>query len=452
MPRKPAKKSEKGPVQIVENKGVKIPIYLEPLRGKTSYIFPFWVMGKRKRCRRPTLEEAKKEAWKKTEELSNGIAHSGTFTMRETEAINQAIEILEPVDMGITEAAMKIAEAEKLLQGKGTIEEAVRLLLATKAKQELPPITFGDLHKEFMGTLMTQPDPEDIHSRVYHCSFRYWQDCSGRLGAAAELFKDKLLTDITTRDFENLLDHMPTRVLTAKGVRFKGKATKKLTGTNRNKYRLTLCTLLSFARKRGYLVRGIPTEAEHIVLANDNKTTQVKARDLQKKIYTAEEMQTILDALPARWMPFVLLGTFAGIRAAEIHRLDWEDVDFEQKVIIPEKHHAKVGPRRVIPMSEQLEAWLTPYAQEKGWVCPHYSHDSTLNIEFTKARSKIPVRSIHNGHRHSYASYRLAEVKDENQVAIEMNTSARKLRENYLALVNERELAAWKKVLPRAKQ
>lgn len=447
MPRKPNKKSEKGPIAVVENKGLKIPIYLEPLRGKTSYIFPFWVQGKRKRCRRPTLEGAKKAAWTKTEELSSGIAHAGTFSMRETEAINQAIEILEPTDMGITEAARKVAEAEKMLQGKGTIEEAVRLLLAHKAKQELPPIAFDALHREFMGTLMTQPDPQDIHSRIYHCSFRYWQDCSHRLGAAAEHFKGKLISEITTMDFENLLNQMPSRQLIKEGAERKG--TKKLTGTNRNKYRLALCTLFSFARKRGYLMRGIPTEAEHVMIANDNKTTQVKARDLQKKIYTAEEMQMILDNLPDRWMSFVLLGAFAGVRAAEIHRLDWEDVDFEQKVIIAEKHHAKVGPRRVIPMSDQLVTWLTPLAPKKGWVCPHYSHDSTLNIEFGKARSKIPVRTIHNGHRHSYASYRLAEVKDENQVAIEMNTSARKLRENYLALVKDRELAAWKMVFPK---
>ncbi len=447
MPRKPKKKFENGPVAVVENRGVKIPIYLEPLRGKTSYIFPFWVLGKRKRCRRGTLEEAKKEAWKKTEELSNGTAHAGTFTMRETEAINQAIEILEPIDVGITEAARRVADAENLLQGRGTIEEAVKMLLAFKAKQELPPIKFGDLHKEFMGTLMTQPDPTNIKSRVFHRSMRYWQDCSQRLGAAAVIFKNKLITDITTRDLEGLLDKMPARRMTKDGVIFEGEE-KKITGVNRNKYRAAFCTIFSFARKRGYLPRGVETEAEHVLIVADNKTTTQKAEQLQRRIYTPAEMQTILDQLPDRWITFVVLGAFAGIRASEIHRLDWADVDFEQKVIVVEKHKAKVGRRRVIPMSEQLEAWLAPLAQDKGWVCPHFSHDSTLNIEFTKVRSQIPVETVHNGHRHSYASYRLAEIKNEHQVALEMNTSPRKLRDNYLALVNASQLEEWKRVLP----
>ena len=56
---------------------------------------------------------------------------------------------------------------------------------------------------------------------------------------------------------------------------------------------------------------------------------------------------------------------------------------------------------------------------------------------------------MHNGHRHSYASYRLTETGDPARVAWEMNTSERKLKDNYLSLVNEKQLALWKKVLPK---
>lgn len=83
-------------------------------------------------------------------------------------------------------------------------------------------------------------------------------------------------------------------------------------------------------------------------------------------------------------------------------------------------------------------------------MCPHYSHDSTLAQEFAQAweKSGIKVKKVNNGFRHSCASYRIEEVKSLPQVAWEMNTSERKLRDNYLELVSAKKLALWKKIMP----
>jgi len=67
-----------------------------------------------------------------------------------------------------------------------------------------------------------------------------------------------------------------------------------------------------------------------------------------------------------------------------------------------------------------------------------------MNLQqFADAREKagIKVKKINNGFRHSYASYRIAEVKSLPQVAWEMNTSERKLLDNYLELVSAKKLA-----------
>jgi hypothetical protein len=49
---------------------------------------------------------------------------------------------------------------------------------------------------------------------------------------------------------------------------------------------------------------------------------------------------------------------------------------------------------------------------------------------------------------YSYASYRIEEVKSLPQVAWEMNTSERKLRDNYLELVSTKKLVKWKAIMP----
>ena len=451
-------RDKKEPVEIVKGKGSSIPIYEafvkrkgkngEMLEPYESYLISYYREGKRVLERAKNLLVARSRAGQLIDEMAGGLPSDSPFSRTQIQTVRSAIETLAPLNIPISEAARTLAEANAILGGRGTIQEAARLLVKQAKKDEQPEITFGKLYADFMATLASDGNAQN---REYKRSFRYWQDCSQRLGAAAEIFKHTKISEISTRDLEAFLDRLPVRRSTAKGVIFTGKYAVT-SGRTRNNYRGAFCTLFSFARKMGYLPRGIETEAEHILVAAENKTRSERAEGLQRRIYTPAEMQKILDALPSRWTSLVVLGAFAGLRTAEIHRLDWRDFNFEDKIITVEKHQAKVGKRRIVRMSPQLTAWLKPLAKKEGFVCPHFSHDSTLNMEFEKERGKIDVPKVPNGNRHSYATYRLAEVKIPSEVAWEMNTSERKLRDNYLALVNERELSEWKKVLPKRKK
>ncbi len=53
-----------------------------------------------------------------------------------------------------------------------------------------------------------------------------------------------------------------------------------------------------------------------------------------------------------------------------------------------------------------------------------------------------------NALRHSYASYRLADIKDAARVALEMGNSPAMFFRNYRELVTEQQAAAWFGVLP----
>jgi len=426
-----SRKTERGPIETIEGKGIRIPIYRSPYRGTESYLLAYYSEGNRKRERASSLAAARKRAKELIEDLSKGTAHVATFTAKEAAVVNAAVDILQPLDIGLAEAARQVAAAEEILGGIGTIEEAARLLVAERQRQKIPTKAFGEVVAEFL---------EEIKPPAR--SYRHWSDCSGRLSLAAEKFATVPILDIRTIDLENHLNCLRRRVRTKKGLRTLPGPGKKATGRNRNNYRGVLCNLFSFAQRRGYLPRNVPTEADHLSEAPD--------RDTNIKIYTAEEMQTILDALPDKWIPFAAIGAFAGCRASEVHRLDWKDVDLDERHITVESSKSKTGKRRVVPVSDTLYAYLKPYAEKSGWVCPHYSHDSTLSQEFTQAWTKagIKVGKIDNGFRHSYASYRIEEVKSLPQVAWEMNTSERKLRDNYLELVSARKLAQWTTIRP----
>lgn len=422
---------KRGPIEIIEGKGIKIPIYYSPIRAAASYQLAFYREGRRDRERTSTREAARKRAKELIAELSKGTAHVATFTAKEAAVVNVAVDILQPLDIGLAEAARQVAAANEILGGIGSIEEAARLLVAERRRQQIPVKPFGDVVKEFL---------EEIKPPAR--SYRHWQDCSGRLSLAVEKFGSIPIMDIRTIDLENHLNCIRRRVRTKKGMKTLPGAGAKATGRNRNNYRGVFCNVFSFAQRRGYLPRNVETEAEHLRESPD--------RDTNIKIYQPEEMQTILDALPDKWIPFAAIWAFAGCRASEIHRLDWKDIDLEERHITVESSKSKTGKRRVVPISDNLHAFLDPYAQKIGWVCPHYSHDSTLSQEFTKAWDKagIQVEKIDNGFRHSYASYRIEEVKSLPQVAWEMNTSERKLRDNYLELVSAKKLLLWKQIRP----
>ena len=420
--------AKRGPLEVVEGKNVRIPLYDA---GEGKFLLAYYAEGRRKLVKCRNREDARKRAKALIEELSKGTAHVATFTAKEAAAVNAAVDILQPHDIGLTEAARQVAAANEILGGFGTIEEAARLLVAERQRQHIPAKPFGAVVKEFL---------EEVKPPAR--SYRHWSDCSGRLSLAAEKFATVPMMDIRTIDLEEHLNCLKRRVRTKAGMKTLPGPGKKATGRNRNNYRGVFCNLFSFAQRLGYLPRSVETEADHLREAPD--------RDANVEIYQPEEMQQILDALPDKWIPYAAIGAFAGCRGAEIHRLDWKDIDLEERHITVESSKSKTGKRRVVPISNNLYAYLAPFSQKTGWVCPHYSHDSTLAQEFGQAWAKvgIKVKKVNNGFRHSYASYRIEDVKSLPQVAWEMNTSERKLRDNYLELVSAKKLAKWKEIMP----
>ena len=411
----------RGPAAIVEGKGVKIPIYSSPRRNEESYLLAYYAEGQRKRERVSNLDDAKRRAKQLIAELAEGKAHVATFTLKQTAAIMDAVEILRPFNVSITEVARQFAAALTIL-GETPILQAAEFLAKHRAEEArrgaLQPITLPALVEKYLSSIEGKK------------SIRYVQDLKSKLHQAAKAFTGQV-RDIRADDIDRWID----------GMENAGQRTK-------NNYRMALLTLFSYARNKNHLPRAEKTEAEFATRHDDKKSGLIG-------IYTPQEFGMYLRYVDSRFVPFVALGGLAGLRTIEILRLEWSDVWFAKGFIEVGRSKSKTATRRLVPICPALKEWLEPFAQKSGPVLPDIRDDVHFRRLFHAAEAplmdengKPRVKLVHNGLRHSFCSYRLALTKSAAQVALEAGNSPKMLFEHYRELVTEAEGDEWFALTP----
>jgi integrase len=212
---------------------------------------------------------------------------------------------------------------------------------------------------------------------------------------------------------------------------------RKLGGSpvTRNSVHRCIKVLFSFAKARGYLPGAEQTAAEMLPLAKEG--------DVETEIFTPEQIRRILCACPEHLLGYVALGAFAGLRVAEICRLNWSSVDLERRIVMLRADQAKTASRRIIPISENLAAWLS-HIDRSGPV----TNGTKTGVEVSGIAKKLGIKWPHNALRHSYISYRIAEVKDAARVALEAGNSPEIIFKHYRELVTEQGAQEWFSLLP----
>src|SRR5207302_11029232 len=119
--------------------------------------------------------------------------------------------------------------------------------------------------------------------------------------------------------------------------------------TTKNNLRRNTVTLFSWAREQGYLLLDRKTVAERAMV--------FAAPDTAPAIFTPEEMRKVIGACPAELLPMIVIGAFAGIRSAEIDRLEWNEILWDQGYIEVKAKKAKTKSRRLVPLLPNLRAW-----------------------------------------------------------------------------------------------
>ena len=101
----------------------------------------------------------------------------------------------------------------------------------------------------------------------------------------------------------------------------------------------------------------------------------------------------------------------------------------------------KTRRRRLVPIPDNLRAWIEPLSQPEGPIVVHRALSNALLNH--AARNKLKWKR--NALRHSFISYKLALVPDTARVALECGNSPETIFAHYRELVSPQQATEWLK-------
>jgi integrase len=223
---------------------------------------------------------------------------------------------------------------------------------------------------------------------------------------------------------------------------------------SKNNARATIGAFFKFCKERGWL----PRDHEGIELV-----PKFKEKPTDITIYSPWEVTQFLNHSRPEMVPFLAIGAFAGLRSAEIERLDWSEVHLADKFIEIKAAKAKTASRRIVPISKNLAKWLKDHSKDEGRVVPFDNVNKQIGWlvedtnqalkEAAEKDGKDPdkakkVQWKKNALRHSFISYRVAETQDVAKVALEAGNSPQIIFQHYRELVQPKEAKAWFGIKP----
>lgn len=328
-----------------------------------------------------------------------------------------AVDRLKPFNVTVDAATAAVAECLKTVGDLANLHASVKFYAARNKQVTKKPVA------GVVADLLAIKESRDA-------SRRYMEDLRYRLNRfAGDCTKD--CCNVTTADIQEWLD------------------AQKLSPQGYTNFRRVLHLLFKFAVARGFAADN-PVEG----------VERVKVRNGDVEIFTPVEIARLLAAASPDFLPSLAIGAFAGLRSAEIERLEWKDIDLTSRHIVIGASRAKTASRRIVPIHDTLAVWLAPYAGREGKVW-NGTHEDFYKAEQQTAaatsdeadpekgtKAQIGVQWKANALRHSYASYRFAQTGDAGRVAGELGNSAAVVHRHYRELVKPAEAERWFNVRP----
>ena len=362
-------------------------------------------IGKRTLQSFNSFKKARKAADNVNVSLMKGEVKSLVLSNDDKVVYLRALKALKSTGTALDLAAHQFAESVKVLGGASLLE-AARYYIG-RHPTKLPRKPVQGVVEEF---IRSRRDAK--RSEVYV------EDLEYRLGRFAKAFQT-CIAEVSQSDV--------VRFLSGLG----------LSARSQYNFRKVLRTLFEFAKMQGYLPKD-HDEMKGIELGN--------ADPGEIEIYTPKEMTALLSAAGPEMVPFLAISGFAGLRSKELERLDWAEVQLARGFIELKRSKTKTGQRRLVPILPNLAQWLGPYVQESGRVWLY--GDSHLSHLKKQVAEEAGIQWKHNALRHSFASYRLAQIQNANQVALETGHTVKILFTNYRELVTPEEAKSWFEIVP----
>jgi integrase len=417
---------------IIRNGDVAVKIYKNNgrLRGENyqTFLVRYYANGKRQLKRFVDFAKANAEANIIAAQKAQGALGSAALSAADRVALQDALTMVARNEGNGNGNASRLVQivrdhgAARAILPPDVTDEAAAQYYKEKHPSNLPRKTVAEGVAEFI-----------TDRRSAGCSEVHLHDLDVRLGQFSKAFQ------------------LPMDAISAPLVQqwiygLKNQKTKKdaAARTKENMLR-QIASLFNFARRLKYAPADLALELSEIPSPRKQHTPI--------GIYTPDEIATILGTADAAIVPALAIAAFAGLRLAEVSRLDWSAVHLSAKLIVVGTEITKTAARRLVPIGDNLSAWLAPHARREGRVnpCPEELRGNVghaLGLRFQRAASRAKVAWKRNGLRHSYISYRVAMLKDVASVALECGNSPQVIFSNYRALATDAEAKAFFSILP----
>lgn len=391
-------------VQIVGHGDAEVKIY--PIRRKaTKYRFfqiAWYELGVRRTKTLADPLKAKAYAQQVHVSLLN-LGRAVEVTPQDVQMLRDAETIAAKFGVSLPFAIREWADTKEMLRDTPMLAQAKGL---ADALRDVSAINAQTAAKEYIR----------IKERARH-SKRHTETVRALLDTFGRKFPDQMLHELTVKDLQRFID----------GI--KGAPRTK------NNFMSCLKTFFIWAQKQSYVRQDRQTAA--------NALNKEREAYLSPEIFTPEEMRQILTHCEPAMIPYMAIGAFAGLRSAEIARLDWSAIDFDSGYIKVSGEITKTQQRRLVPILPSLRAWLLPHKKASG---PVTFFTFRKGIRRCAKAAGIPWKS--NALRHSFGSYRLAEVQDAAKVSLEMGNSPAMLFKHYRELVTPEQAKQWFEIMP----
>jgi integrase len=392
------------PAAVVKFGSASVPVYQCASGGRVRYAISHYRDGRRLRQFFTTLAAAKKEAMFVAQRIQAGLQHVTDLKSHERDSYARAAELLAATGMPLVSAVEEYIRARQLAGNEPLLAVAAEYgrLFGNVVRNATVP--------EIVNEMLLNRE-QDGASKVY----------LGQLRTTLNRFAAKFpgaIIGITPKEIDAWLRSL------------------EVAPTTRNSMLRCIKVFFSFARSHNYLPEEKTTSADNIRL--------VKSASDDVSVFTPDRMRKLLHAAPPRLLPILAIGAFAGIRMAELNRLDWSAVDLDRRIIEIRAGQAKTASRRVVPITDNLAAWLEPLERKGKVVAAHEYHR-----EVSALAKALGIEWPRNVLRHSFISYRIAKVKSADQVALEAGNSPSIIFKHYRELTTEDQADGWFRIMPK---
>ncbi len=312
------------------------------------------------------------------------------------------------IEPGLREEAIKCKD---LLQGLGaTLEEAVRFFIANRPTTETK--TLEEAIEHFIASRKTKVNRSRSigtyqgHLKAFKNALNY-----GRIE----------IHGITTQKIEKYFE------------------AQKYAPKTGNNHLGTLKTFFLYCAKRGWC-RQDPAEPLE------------KAKIPRKPpiVFTPAEARALMMAALAHYLDtlaIMAIGLFSGVRSCELMKLEVHMIKMAQRIIDIPAEISKTGQRRLVPISDNLAAWLALAPLPTHGKVFQYGQN-TFYKNYVAIRAAAGVLKKANGMRHSFATYHMARHSNAGLTSRACGHSIAILARDYDAVATQEEGEAYAAIFP----